>query len=167
MLLEGVREFRRRLSDYLRFVRRRQEPVFITRHGRVVAALIPARAADMDEVERFCRIRKNRSRPITREEVIGRLRAVLPELRRRYGVRRLILFGSFARGEAAPDSDVDVVVDIPGGGEAFDLFYIQQCLEEVLGRGVEVATPAMVRHMRPSIEREGVVIDAPVEVQTS
>ena len=167
MMLEGVREFRRKLAEYLGFVRKRQEPVFITRHGRVIAALIPARAADMEEIERFCRRRRNRSRPITREEIIRRLRDVLPELHRRYGVRRIILFGSFARGRPDPDSDVDVVVDIPGGGGAFDLFHVQERLEEILGRGVDAATPAMVAHIRDRIAREGVVIDAPVEVPSS
>jgi uncharacterized protein len=41
----------------------------------------------------------------------------LPQLRQKYGVESLSLFGSFVRGESRPDSDVDILVtfrDIPG-----------------------------------------------------
>jgi predicted nucleotidyltransferase len=45
-----------------------------------------------------------------REETISRLRALEPDLRRR-GVRSLFLFGSHARGEASPTSDIDLFFD--------------------------------------------------------
>lgn len=163
MPLEGVREFRRRLAEYLRYVRTRQEPVFITRRGRVIAALIPARGDDMEAVEAFCRERRRRASALTREEALRRLEVVLPELRARYGVRRLILFGSLARGEPDPDSDVDVVVDMDGS--LLDLVAVRDRLEEVLGRPVDVATPPSVRHLR-EVERDGVVVGADVEVPT-
>jgi hypothetical protein len=47
---------------------------------------------------------------MTGEDTIARLRALEPELRGR-GVRALFLFGSHARGEAGPDSDVDLFFD--------------------------------------------------------
>lgn len=46
-----------------------------------------------------------------REEVLAELRAALPGLRERYGVQRLALFGSFARGEATGRSDLDLLVE--------------------------------------------------------
>jgi len=100
LYLASVRFFRRHLAAYVRYVRARQAPVFISRGGRVVAALVPVSDAGTSAVEAFCR--RRRGRPLTKEEVIARLRAVLPELRARYGVRRLVLFGSFARGEPDP-----------------------------------------------------------------
>lgn len=46
-----------------------------------------------------------------RESVIRTLRSALPDLRERYGVQRLALFGSFARGESDARSDLDLLVE--------------------------------------------------------
>jgi predicted nucleotidyltransferase len=48
----------------------------------------------------------------TREAVLQRLQLALPYLRRRYGVVRLALYGSFAQGLANEDSDVDLLVEL-------------------------------------------------------
>jgi predicted nucleotidyltransferase len=57
---------------------------------------------------------------MNRAEIITQLRAVEPALRA-HGVAALYLFGSYARGEAGPDSDVDVFVDkAPGRPFGFD-----------------------------------------------
>ena len=56
---------------------------------------------------------------MTRAEVIARLKTAEPALRQR-GVAALYLFGSHARDEARPDSDVDVFVD-PADESAFGL----------------------------------------------
>ena len=49
---------------------------------------------------------------MTREEAIAKLRALRPELEA-LGFRHVWLFGSVARDEAGPDSDVDLLVDVP------------------------------------------------------
>jgi predicted nucleotidyltransferase len=55
-----------------------------------------------------------------RAEVIAKLKAVEPALRA-HGVEALYLFGSYARDEAGPDSDLDVFVDkVPGRKFGFD-----------------------------------------------
>ncbi len=62
---------------------------------------------------------------------------------RRYGVRKLSLFGSAARGELAPDSDVDVMVEFEPDSHAslFDLPALQVALSELFGgRKVDVST---------------------------
>lgn len=61
------------------------------------------------------------------------------ELRSRFGVRRLAVFGSFARDEATPLSDVDILVELerPLGWEIVDL---HDYLEEVLGVQVDLVT---------------------------
>jgi predicted nucleotidyltransferase len=56
-------------------------------------------------------------KPMRRDDVIARLKATEPALRA-FGIAGLYLFGSHARDEAEPDSDVDVFVD-PAPGETF------------------------------------------------
>lgn len=46
-----------------------------------------------------------------REGILGRMNEVVSLLRDQFGVRRILLFGSFARGDAAPGSDLDLLVD--------------------------------------------------------
>ncbi len=57
-----------------------------------------------------------------------------------FGVTRVRVFGSWARGEAGDDSDLDLIVDAPGGTTLWDLVGIQQELEKLLGIKVEVFT---------------------------
>jgi predicted nucleotidyltransferase len=60
---------------------------------------------------------------------------------RALGVSRLALFGSVARGEARPDSDVDILVEFKPGKKTFDRFLaLSELLESLLGRKVELVT---------------------------
>jgi predicted nucleotidyltransferase len=56
------------------------------------------------------------------------------------GARNLRVFGSVARGDAKPGSDVDLLVEFEAGRSLWDLVGLQQDLEELLGVHVEVAT---------------------------
>lgn len=56
------------------------------------------------------------------------------------GVRSLALFGSVVRDEAGPDSDVDLLVEVPSTMGLFGLFAIQHRLEEILGAKVDLIT---------------------------
>jgi predicted nucleotidyltransferase len=57
------------------------------------------------------------------------------------GARRLGVFGSFARGEARDDSDVDVYVEFDEGKRTYDNFFaLHERLEKVLGRRVDLVT---------------------------
>lgn len=76
---------------------------------------------------------------------------------RRFGVRRLRLFGSQARGDARPDSDVDVLVDFLPQQQVtlFDLSDMQDALSDVFdGRAVDLATETVLRnpYRRATIE---------------
>lgn len=57
-----------------------------------------------------------------------------------HGVVRAGAFGSYARGEESPDSDLDLVVDFEPGRTLIDLVLLQQALSSSLGLDVEVAT---------------------------
>ena len=59
----------------------------------------------------------------------------------RLGVRRLGLFGSFARGEQQPGSDIDLLVEFEQGRKTFDAFMdLCEFLEKILNDRVELVT---------------------------
>lgn len=64
---------------------------------------------------------------------------------RRRGARDLRIFGSVARGEARPDSDVDLLVDLEPGRTLLDLAAFRREAAEILGAPVDVATPDMLK----------------------
>ncbi len=75
----------------------------------------------------------------TRERVVRVLRehrAALVEM----GVSKLALFGSIARGEEAPDSDVDLLVEFDRRVGLFHFVHVKLYLEEILGRRVDLVT---------------------------
>ena len=75
----------------------------------------------------------------TLKEIQSLLRQHKESLRARFGVHRLAVFGSYARGEATPQSDVDILVELerPIGWEIVDL---HDYLEDVLGIRVDLVT---------------------------
>jgi len=80
------------------------------------------------------------SASLTRDQAIRCLLAAEAEIRA-LGVSRLALFGSVLRGEARPDSDVDILVEFSPGEKTFDRFLeLSELLEERLERRVELVT---------------------------
>ncbi len=60
---------------------------------------------------------------------------------RKLGARRVGVFGSFARGEAGADSDVDVYVEFEEDKRTYDNFFaLHELLEKVFGRRVDLVT---------------------------
>jgi uncharacterized protein len=93
-----------------------------------------------------------------RNYVLATLKEAEPALRAR-GVRALYIFGSRARDEARPDSDVDVFIDKDKSRKfAFDEFIdVYFLLRERLGAGVDYgARDGLHRVLRPRIEREAI-----------
>ncbi len=83
-------------------------------------------------------------------------RGALVALCRRHGIRRLALFGSVLRGDASPDSDVDVLVEFePGRTPGLRFIVIQDELSLLLGHRVDLNTPGFLSpHFRDRIVRE-------------
>ncbi len=93
---------------------------------------------------------------MTREEVQQRLSAQRRELAE-LGVRSLDIFGSVARGEAIPGSDVDLLVEFDRPIGLFHFFRVQRRLEQILGCGVDlVMRDAVKPQLRDRIFREAV-----------
>jgi predicted nucleotidyltransferase len=92
---------------------------------------------------------------MTREEVIAVLKDRLGEIQQRFSVRSISLFGSVVRGEATPDSDIDVLV-VFEGKPTFDAFMdLQFYLEDLLGACVDLVTDNALRpQVRRAIEGE-------------
>lgn len=90
-----------------------------------------------------------------RERILDLLAESKPTLAARYGVTRLALFGSAARGAARSDSDIDILVAFDGPATAERYFGVQFYLEDRLGRPVDLVTEQALRaELRPFVERE-------------
>jgi len=83
------------------------------------------------------------------------------EIRERFGVERIGIFGSFVRGEEKPESDVDVLVEFRDGEETFDHYMdLKFYLEDLFGRKVDlVMKDAIKRRLREPILSEVVYVE--------
>ena len=83
----------------------------------------------------------------TKEQVLELLREKYPYLATEYSVRRVGIFGSYAKGMPDETSDVDIVVEFerPIG---FKFIELVEYLEQLLGTKVDVLTPAGLRGIR-------------------
>lgn len=96
---------------------------------------------------------------MTREELLALLAEHKPVLADRFGVTKLALFGSFARGTPRDDSDVDVLVSFDGPATAKRYFGTQFYLEDLLCRDVDLVTDDALRErFRPYVERDAIGI---------
>jgi predicted nucleotidyltransferase len=92
-----------------------------------------------------------------KQQVVQKLVELKPQLKKRFGVIRLSLFGSTVRNEADADSDVDIIVTFDGPATSARYFGVQFLLEDELGCPVDLVTDKALRpELRPYIEREAV-----------
>lgn len=85
-----------------------------------------------------------------RKKALQILRAHLPELRERYGVRELRLFGSYLRGEQRKRSDLDVLVEFDRVPSLFEFVRLERYLSELLKIKVDLV---MKSALKPTIGR--------------
>ena len=97
-----------------------------------------------------------------KEDVLRKLDSCYSELRERFGVDTIGIFGSVSRGEDTADSDVDVLIAFQEGKVSFSSFiHLADYLEELFGRRVDLLTKdGMSPYMRPYIEAEVISVEA-------
>jgi len=81
------------------------------------------------------------------------------EIKRRFAVRRIGLFGSFVRGEETKESDIDILVEFedPTFRNFMNLAFY---LEDIFSRRLDLLTPEGISHrIRPYVEKEVVWAD--------
>ena len=82
---------------------------------------------------------------------------VLVDVARAKGFDRLAVFGSVARGQSRPDSDIDLLVDAPPGTAIKGLLSLRETFQEILGRPVDLVTyGALKAGIDDDIRREAV-----------
>ena len=85
-----------------------------------------------------------------RDKLIRTIREHLPELRARFGVRSLGLFGSYSRDEASGTSDVDLLVEFDRVPSLYEFGEMEDALSDLLGVKADLVTR---RALKPAIGR--------------
>ena len=82
---------------------------------------------------------------MSHNELLKARREDIRALATSHGARNVRVFGSVVRGEAGPSSDIDLLVDLEPGRSLLDLSGLQNELEELLERRVDVVTSQGLR----------------------
>ncbi len=91
------------------------------------------------------------------ESTVHDMRDEILRISQMHGATRVRLFGSFARGTAHSDSDLDLLIDLDPNRDLLDVVAIKQDLEELLGRQVHVVTEAAInRRIRGAVLKDAV-----------
>ncbi len=95
------------------------------------------------------------SNQVQRDDVLAILRRFKQGRGETYGIKRIGVFGSVARGEPRPDSDIDIVYETDSPN-LFRASHMRQELEELMGRHVDVVRfrPHMNPRLKARIQRE-------------
>lgn len=83
------------------------------------------------------------------DDLIKDKREQILRIAAKHGATNVRVFGSFARGEAGPDSDVDFLIDLEPGRSLLDMSGLLIDLQDLLGRKVDLGTD---RSLRPRIK---------------
>lgn len=90
--------------------------------------------------------------------LIERHRTEILALVRRYRGRSIAVFGSVARGEATPDSDVDFLVEFEPSSSLLDLVHLEEALTDLLGVEVDVVSAGALLERDCEIRDDAVVL---------
>ena len=107
----------------------------------------------------LCEVKESQKDMKSRAEIISLLRRYKPTAQKKYGITKLGIFGSVARGEQTPDSDIDVYYE--GLAPSFlTLDMIQSELEQLLDSKVDLVRVRdnMNSLLRQRILRDGIYV---------
>ncbi|RLC79361.1 MAG: nucleotidyltransferase [Chloroflexi bacterium] len=102
-------------------------------------------------------------RVLTLEEILRKIEENIDKIKR-FGVKRIGLFGSYVRGEQGAESDVDIVVEFEKGKATLDNFLdLTEYLEKFLGKKIDLLTIDGVKsiridHIRKEIEESVIYV---------
>lgn len=86
-----------------------------------------------------------------KNEVVKKLEEHLPEIRERFGIEMLGVFGSVSRGEDKPDSDIDILYRFKAGIKTYHaMLELVDYLEELFGRPVDLTAADWISPMLKS-----------------
>ena len=84
--------------------------------------------------------------------VVEMLRKNEETIKKRYGVKRIGIFGSFARGEESEGSDIDILVEFDEGQKTFDNYMdLKYFLQDLFGRDVDLVT---AQALKPQLKED-------------
>lgn len=90
-----------------------------------------------------------------RRDLAASREAIAAAVKRHKG-RSVAVFGSVARGDHRPDSDIDFLVEFEEGSSLFDLMHLADELKEILGRRVDVVSAGGLKPRDEHIRREAI-----------
>jgi uncharacterized protein len=131
-------------------------PESVRNRVKAIAARRGERVQDLvgGLIERF--LEEAERQPPQLADVVGQLRALEKPLRAR-GISAVWVFGSVARGDAKPDSDVDLAIDFKMDtlSPLFELVRIKEEIEAALGRPVDIGErSSMVERVIATADRD-------------
>lgn len=85
-------------------------------------------------------VARDRTDGVRPSDLIAAGRSVLRQVAEQRGFTDLAVFGSAARGDDRPDSDIDMLVQPPPGADLFDMLHMEEVLEAVLGRRIDLVS---------------------------
>ncbi len=101
-----------------------------------------------------------------KDDVLKKLEANLPEIRERFGIETIGIFGSVSRGEDTDTSDIDILYTFQKGKSSFRNYAgVVDFLEELLGREIDfVSLECLNPNLKPYVEPDIILINNQVAI---